>query len=168
MFHHLSRYGSVVGIENNPKPIRVAHERGYDVRLAQAESIPFPDAFFDMVAALDVIEHCPDDGAVLRECARVCRPGAILVITTPAFQWLWSHNDDVNHHYRRYSTVELGARMAEAGFKVRRLAHNNFFVFPIASTLILTRRKAGQRRLSPRPTSTITRTRWKWKPHRLP
>lgn len=141
MFHHLRRYGDVTGVENNPKPLQVARERGYDVHLAAAEAMPFPDGEFGLVAALDVLEHCPDDAAVLREIQRVSAPGALLVITSPAFQWLWSHNDDVNHHYRRYSGSELKMKLEKAGFRVRRLAFNNFFIFPLGAALILGRRK---------------------------
>jgi SAM-dependent methyltransferase len=143
MFHHLAHYGSVVGVENNPKPLKVAQERGYDVRLASAESMPFPDESFDLIAALDVIEHCEDDVVVLREIHRVAAPGALLVITTPAFAWLWSHNDEINHHYRRYSGSLLRTRLEVAGFCVRRLAYNNFFVFPLATALVFNRRQGG-------------------------
>ena len=144
MSHHLSRYGSVIGIENNPKPIEIAHERGYDVRLGQAEDMPFEDTSFDLITALDVIEHCEDDMAILSECHRVCVPGGLIVITVPAFQWLWSHNDEINHHYRRYSGEELRSRLAEVGFQVRRLAYNNFFVFPMAAALIRLRQSSGE------------------------
>jgi len=141
MFHHLSRYGAVVGLESNPKPVVVARERGYEVHLGRAEDMPFSDQSFDLVAALDVIEHCEDDRRVLRECQRVCRPGGFIAVTTPAFQWLWSRNDEINHHYRRYSGRELAAKLDEAGFRVRRLAYNNFFIFPMAAALIVLRQK---------------------------
>jgi SAM-dependent methyltransferase len=144
MFHHLSRYGSVIGIENNPKPIEIARRRGFDVRLGQAEEMPFEDTSFDLIAALDVIEHCEDDMAILGECHRVCVPGGLIVITVPAFQWLWSHNDEINHHVRRYSGEELRIRLVEVGFQVRRLAYNNFFVFPMAAALIRLRRSSGE------------------------
>ncbi len=142
MFHHLARYGSVVGVENNPKPLKVALERGYDVRLAAAESMPFEPESFDLIAALDVIEHCVDDVVVLQEIHRIAAPGALLVITTPAFAWLWSHNDEVNHHYRRYSGATLRTRLEVAGFRVRRLAYNNFFIFPPVAALIFSRRQS--------------------------
>lgn len=144
MFHHLGRYGRVTGLENNPKPIKIAQARGYDVRMGQAENMPFDDGAFDLVAALDVIEHCEDDTAILRECHRVCSPGGLIVITTPAFQWLWSQNDEVNHHVRRYSGSELRSKLDGAGFRVKRLAFNNFFVFPMAAALIRLRQKSGE------------------------
>ncbi len=142
MIHHLSRYGSVVGIDNNPLPLEIAHQRGFDARLADAQQMPFHDGAFDLVSALDVIEHCEDDLHILRECARVCADGGVLAVTVPAFQWLWSNNDVINDHKRRYSRSELHAVLAEAGFTVKRMTYNNFFIFPAAATLILARRRS--------------------------
>jgi SAM-dependent methyltransferase len=142
MIHHLSRYGTVSGIDNNPVPLEIAHQRGYDARLADAEDMPFEDESFHLVTALDVIEHCADDLQILRECHRVCTDGGWIAITVPAFQWLWSNNDVINDHKRRYSRSDLHARVTEAGFSVSRLTYNNFFVFPVAAPLILARRGA--------------------------
>jgi SAM-dependent methyltransferase len=144
MFHHLARYGSVTGVDNNPKPLVIAKERGYDIREGLAEDLPFDDAAFDLIALLDTVEHCDDDMAVLRECYRVCAPGGHLVITVPAFMWLWSHNDVLNDHKRRYTAKELREKLARIGFRTRRMTYNNFFVFPVAAPLILLRRGADQ------------------------
>jgi SAM-dependent methyltransferase len=144
MVHHLARYGSVVGVDNNPKPLAVARERGYDVRDGLAEDLPFADESFDLVSLLDTVEHCDDDMAVLRECYRVCAPGGHLVITVPAFMWLWSHNDELNAHRRRYTGKELEEKLARIGFRIRRMTYNNFFLFPMAAPMILLRRGAGQ------------------------
>jgi SAM-dependent methyltransferase len=140
MIHHLSRYGSVVGIDNNPKPLEIAHQRGYDAPFARAEEMPFEDESFDLVAALDVIEHCEDDLRILRECYRVCAEGGLIAVTVPAFQWLWSNNDSINDHKRRYSGADLRAKLEQTGFEVRRMTYSNFFVFPFAAPLILARR----------------------------
>lgn len=140
MMHHLGRYGAVIGLENNPKPIAVAHQRGYDVREGIAEEMPFAHATFELVAALDVLEHCPDDRAILRECNRVLKSEGYIIVTVPALQWLWSHNDVINKHYRRYTTAQLSAVLRETGFKVRHITYNNFFIFPLAAAMILARR----------------------------
>lgn len=144
MFHHLARYGPVVGVDNNPKPLVVARERGYNVREGVAEDLPLDDEAFDLVALLDTVEHCDDDIAVLRECYRVCAPGGYLVVTVPAFMWLWSHNDVLNDHKLRYTAKELREKLIRIGFRVRRMTYNNFFVFPMAAGLILLRRGASQ------------------------
>jgi SAM-dependent methyltransferase len=144
MFHHLARYGSVVGVDNNPKPLEVARERGYDVRDGLAEELPFEADAFELVSLLDTVEHCEDDMAVLRECYRVCAPGGHLVITVPAFMWLWSHNDVLNDHKRRYTVKELEEKLVRVGFRLNRMTYNNFFVFPLAAPLVLLRRNTAQ------------------------
>jgi len=58
----------------------------------------------------------------------------------PAFQWLWSHNDVINDHKRRYSRPELRAKVTQAGFDIRRMTYNNCLIFPLAAPLILARR----------------------------
>jgi SAM-dependent methyltransferase len=142
MIHHLSRYGSVVGIDNNSIPLRIAHQRGYDARLAEAEDMPFDEKSFHLVTALDVIEHCEDDLQIMRECYRVCADDGLIAITVPAFQWLWTNNDVINDHKRRYSKSELSEKVAAAGFTVERLTYNNFFIFPLAAALLVARRRS--------------------------
>jgi SAM-dependent methyltransferase len=146
MIHHLSRYGTVKGIEIDPRPVRQAQARGYDVRQADAAlGIPFDDASFDLVTVLDVIEHNEDDLSILRECHRVLRANGHLALTVPALPWLWSYNDVLNAHVRRYVTDELRRKVEQTGLRVRRLTYNNFLVFPLAAALILLRNRAGRR-----------------------
>jgi ubiquinone/menaquinone biosynthesis C-methylase UbiE len=142
MIHHLSRYGKVTGIDNNPVPLRIAHDRGYDARLAPAEHMPFDNDSFELVTVLDVIEHCDDDTQILRECLRVCVPRGLVAVTVPAFQWLWSNNDVINDHKRRYSASELKTKLTQVGFAIKGMTYNNFFVFPLATALILARRRS--------------------------
>jgi SAM-dependent methyltransferase len=141
MHHHLDRYGTVKGVEIDPRPVAVAHERGYDVDQGDAsQGLAYDDASFDLVTALDVIEHNEDDMAILREAYRILKPGGHLVVTVPALQWLWSYNDEINAHVRRYTTGELRQKLGQVGFRLQRLSYNNFFIFPMAAGLILMRR----------------------------
>ena len=123
----------------------MAQQRGYDVRQGDAtRAIPFPDASFDLVTALDVIEHVDADEAILREAYRVARPRATLAISVPAFQWLWSYNDVINGHKHRYTPRELRARVERAGFRVKRVTFGFFMVFPLSAPLILLRNRTGK------------------------
>lgn len=73
------------------------------------------------------------------------KPGGFLAITVPAFTWLWSDNDTINGHQRRYAPRELGAKLQVAGLDVRKLTCNNFALLPMAAALIFARRLRGQR-----------------------
>src|SRR3954452_4427329 len=107
-------YGSVAGIEQTPSAVEAARHRGHaEVSQAAIEAIPPPDASFDLVTCLDVLEHTPDDARSLRELRRVTRPGGALVLTVPAYPRLWSPPDVVTRHYRRYTRRAL-RRAAEA------------------------------------------------------
>ena len=143
MIHHLSRYGQVKGLDIDARPVKVARQRGYDVDQFDAtQPLPFDPNSFDAVTALDVIEHNEDDLAILGDSYRVLKPGGHMIITVPALMWLWSHNDDINAHVRRYTAEELKQKLSQAGFEARRVTYNNFFVFPLAAALILLRRSA--------------------------
>ena len=146
MIHHLRKYGNVQGIDPDARPVAMAQQRGYDVRQADAtQHLPFDDASFNLVTALDVIEHVDADEAILREAYRVLRPNGILTISTPAFMWLWSYNDVLNGHKHRYTPQELHERIERAGFKIKRLTFGFFFVFPLSAPLIVLRNKLGQK-----------------------
>lgn len=139
MAHHLAHYGQVVGLEYNPRPIPVAQQRGLDVLRGSGTELPFDDNSFDLVALLDTIEHIPDELGVLREVQRVLKPGGKIIITVPAYMWLWSYNDEINEHQRRYTTDDLSAKLQLSGFNVKRISYNNFFLFPPIAALRLLR-----------------------------
>jgi SAM-dependent methyltransferase len=146
MIHHLGRYGGVKGIDVDARPVAMAQARGYDVRQGDpTHGIGFSDSSFDLVTILDVIEHIEDDEKVLREAHRVLRFGGLLAISTPAIPWLWSHNDELNAHKRRYSVGELRNRVERAGFHVCRLTYGFFLVFPFSAPMILLRNWLGKK-----------------------
>lgn len=147
MIHHLSRYGRVQGVDVDDRPVAMARARGYDVRQGDASrGTDFPDASFDLVTALDVIEHVEADEAILREARRVLRPGGVLAVSVPAFQSLWSHNDILNGHKRRYGPSELRERIERAGLRVRRMTFGFFLVSPLSMPLLFLRNRLGRKR----------------------
>jgi hypothetical protein len=93
------------------------------------------------VTSLDVIEHTPDDVLTLSELRRVTRPGGHAVITVPAYQWLFSAHDVVNHHYRRYSRHALTTAAANAGWDVVWTAFFNSTLLPPVAVVRLAQRR---------------------------
>ena len=139
----LAAYGTVSGIELNEDAAEIARSRGLgEVRIGRLEQLPWPDASFDLITCLDVIEHTPDDRATLTELWRVCRPGGWLLVTVPAYQALWSGHDEANHHFRRYSRAALRRAAQGAGWQLRRLSSfNSVLLAPAAAVRLADRRR---------------------------
>lgn len=132
MSSEFAALGKTIGVDTAPEAAYFCSRRGLEMVLGSGAALPMTDASFDIVSALDVIEHIEDDRAVLREMFRVCRPGGLLLMTVPAFAFLWSKHDDLNHHKRRYVRSQLAARIREAGFEPLRLSYYNTFLLPAA------------------------------------
>jgi SAM-dependent methyltransferase len=99
--------------------LRLAASRSADVELIQTDALHLPyDAEFDIVGALDVIEHIDDDGAAIREMVRAVRPDGGLILTVPQHRFLWSPFDDYVRHHRRYSRAELVRLLEDAGCEI--------------------------------------------------
>jgi len=96
--------------------------RGAQVVQSQVSSLPFPAGSFDLVCALDIVEHVDDDEGVLAELARVARAGATVLISTPLHQSMWTPFDDFVGHKRRYEPGELLAKLARHHLRVERSA----------------------------------------------
>jgi SAM-dependent methyltransferase len=131
MLKYLGRYGSAEGIDVDAEAIEYCRGRGLTkVTQAGAEKLPFEDASFDLVTALDVIEHTDDDLAVLREIGRVLRPTGALLMTVPAYRFLWGQQDEISTHRRRYVASQVRERLQMSGFAIRRLTYFNSALFP--------------------------------------
>jgi SAM-dependent methyltransferase len=145
MLRHLAAFGTVVGADPAPAAVAFAAEKGLDVRLGGLpDSLPFaPHERFDIITLLDVIEHLDDDAAGLRTVYRLLQPHGRLVLTVPAFDFLWSGHDIVNEHRRRYRRTSLAARLEECGFEILRMSYFNTVLFPPIAALRLARRVTG-------------------------
>ena len=97
-----------------------ARRRGLaNVVCATLEDLALAPGTFGAAGLFDVAEHVADDAALLREVHRVLRPGGVLCTTVPAYRWLWSAEDDLAGHHRRYTSTEWRATLERAGFAVR-------------------------------------------------
>lgn len=134
----LGEHTQAFGLDIAGEALGFSKDRGLD-RLVQATALdlPFLDDSLDAITALDVLEHLDDDEAALREWHRACRPGGYLVLNVPAIRSLWSGEDHVSQHRRRYTRAELAEKVADAGFAVRRITYANTLLLPAVFGTIL-------------------------------
>lgn len=130
----LTRHGAVWAFETEPGAAAVARARGLGaVALGHLpDGIPFGDEAFEVIGAFDVIEHLDDPVAALRALRQRLAPGGAIVITVPAYPWLWGPHDEVHQHRRRYTRATLCRDLEVAGLKVRYLTHINLLLLPLA------------------------------------
>ena len=129
----LSKFGDAEGVDLSEDALAFCRERGLEnVKLGAAEKLPYDDGTFDLVTALDVVEHLDDDLGGLSEMRRVLRPGGRVLLFVPTFMFLWGLQDDVSNHRRRYRLPELRRVLEQAGFEVERTTYANItFFLPI-------------------------------------
>ncbi len=91
----------------------------------------FPKNKYNLSAIimLDVIEHIKDADSVLHSACELLPPGGTLIITVPAYMWLWSKHDEIHQHYRRYTKKQLNQAIKNAGFEIEYSTYFNFFLF---------------------------------------
>jgi SAM-dependent methyltransferase len=142
----LARFGAVDGIELDDAARAVAEKRvGKPIGASPLPDLTgVPDATYDLVAVLDVIEHVDEDVRSLRTIATKLRPGGKVLITVPAHQWMWSAHDVVNHHKRRYSAKSLRRLIGDAGLRIEVLSPFNSLLFPLAAGARLAGRILGK------------------------
>ncbi|HEX2854936.1 MAG TPA: class I SAM-dependent methyltransferase [Opitutaceae bacterium] len=94
------------------------------------DAVPLADGSLEYVTALDVLEHVPDDAAVVRGFHRLLKPGGLAVVTVPASMALWSDWDVALHHFRRYDRKQLRALFPESGWELVYANYTNVVVYP--------------------------------------
>jgi SAM-dependent methyltransferase len=94
------------------------------------DRVPLPDASLDFVTALDVLEHTPDDRAVVDGFLRLLKPGGVALVTVPAGMALWGDWDVALHHYRRYARPQLRALFPAGEWEVLHVNYTNVLVYP--------------------------------------
>lgn len=122
------------GTDTSPLAVEYCRQRGLrNIVQCTLDAYPHPEERFDLITLLDVIEHVDDDQGLLRNALALLRPSGRLLVTVPAYQFLWSRHDEVNHHKRRYTASRLVSVLRNAGFTVQRTTYLNTFLFPLAA-----------------------------------
>ena len=141
----LLEYGAVTAVEPNAIAFTYCKERfiGND-RLfllgCNAEQIPsiLPEKKFDLVCMFDVLEHLDSPVEVLKILKETLKhDSSCLIVSVPAFQFLWSSHDVDLMHKRRYTKRRLRNDFEAAGFKVEVMSGFNLLFLPLLIALRL-------------------------------
>jgi SAM-dependent methyltransferase len=130
----LSDFGNVCGMEMHEEAAQYAQKvTGQDVRSGSLPgSVPF-EKKFDLVCLLDVLEHIEDDELAVSSLKKLLKPGGRVVITVPAYQWMFGKHDILLHHFRRYSRGKLAALFSSNDIEIEKLSYFNTLLFPLAA-----------------------------------
>ncbi|PYN87202.1 MAG: SAM-dependent methyltransferase [Candidatus Rokuibacteriota bacterium] len=155
----LGEFGEAVGMDAHEDLTAAARAAGLDVRVGHLpDDLGVPPGWAEVVLLLDVIEHVDDDVAALRAARAAVGEGGLLVVTVPAYQWLWSGHDEVLGHRRRYTAAGLRAAVERAGFEVLRVSYFNTLLFPLLAAVRGWKRLRGDRGHDlRRPTAPLNR-----------
>ena len=135
--------GRVVGLDADPHHARHCQEPGLEYVVGKLEASPLASGSFDVVLALDVLEHLDDDVTGLREAARLLKPGGLLLVTVPALPSLWGGQDEVSNHRRRYTRRTLRRTFTQAQLPPQYVTYFNTILFPPVAAVRWGRRALG-------------------------
>jgi SAM-dependent methyltransferase len=132
LLQQLKPLGKAEGVDISEEALEFCRKRGLtNVRRADVLDLPFEAGSFDMITALDVLEHLDDDVGALREFSRVLKPGGRVFSFVPAHRWLWSLQDDISHHRRRYTARTLREAVERSGLATERQSYVSTFLLPV-------------------------------------
>jgi ubiquinone/menaquinone biosynthesis C-methylase UbiE len=137
-------------------------KRGLNIKKIdlQNQRLPYPNNFFDLIICLDTLEHIHNDKRLVKEMARVVKKGGSIIISVPAYQWLFSYWDRMLGHFRRYSESNLSATLPKKTVKIKLLSYYfSYLLLPaifVRAVKIIFRRQTSDFTANPLPTLTYS------------
>ncbi len=114
-FDALQEFGHVEGLESDRAVVDRSGRWRDRIVVGDLDGTFVPAAPFDLILMLDVLEHISRPEDVLRRASQILRPRGCILITVPAFTWLWTAHDEMNHHVTRYSAAALRDLLTRSG-----------------------------------------------------
>jgi SAM-dependent methyltransferase len=135
----------VLVLDDHEEALRLLRQRFRPEQILSlaGDQVLLPDGSLDYVTALDVLEHVPDDAAVVCGFHRLLKAGGLAVVTVPAGMALWSDWDESLRHYRRYSRRQLRALFPAAQWELVYVNYTNVIVYPAVWLARQWRRRTG-------------------------
>lgn len=133
----LQEFGAVTSIEYDEDCFAFTKERvNIPLEIGSILDIKYPNNHYDLVCAFDVIEHVEEDQKAASELIRVCKNNGYILVTVPAFNFLWSEHDEINHHFTRYTRKKFTSLFQAANIDYATY-FNSILFFPIAAVRLL-------------------------------
>jgi len=125
----LNKYGKVTNLDYHIEPLRTCKRKGIpNIIKGDAQNLRFTNNSFDIVTAIELLEHLDDDEKAIKEIHRVLKNHGVFIFTVPAHKQLWSSDDILAEHKRRYSKKELKYKLNKY-FKIRYISQRYFLLF---------------------------------------
>ena len=121
--------GCIIAVDVSALVLQAARSADHCV-VGDGSALPCRPASLTVVCAFDVLEHLEHDVRALQNWRQSLEPGGWLVLTVPAYSFLWSTHDEVNRHYRRYNAATVRCLLAASGFDSVRLTYFNSLLLP--------------------------------------
>jgi len=132
----LAKFGDVSAFEMDTTARGIALEKTNNLLDIQAgfcpDNIPFKDQQFDLICMFDVLEHIEKDVETLSSLMKKLKKNGRILITVPAYQWLYGPHDKFLHHKRRYYAKDLQEKCISAELQPLRVSYFNTILFPLA------------------------------------
>lgn len=154
----LSLFGSYTGIEKEQIAIKYAKTNFPEGKFVQGdlpEILNIISEKYDTIVLLDVLEHIKDDLDTLKSTVQLLKNDGMVIMTMPAFPFLWSNHDEVHHHYRRYTKKALFNLCKESGYEIKYHSYFNFLLFPLVVSIRFFKKVFKIKSSDDKPTSKI-------------
>lgn len=143
----LGKFGNVSALEMDEAARAIASEKTsgrFDIRAGCCpDKIPFTEQKFDLICIFDVLEHIDKDTETLLSVGKLLKKNGRILVTVPAYQWLYGAHDIFLHHKRRYTANQLQKKITAANLKACKISYFNILLFPLAAIVRLKDRWLG-------------------------
>lgn len=130
----ISQYFNVICLDTSDLALSYCQDRGLK-NLFKGTLEEFNKDNIQIITMLDVVEHIENDKRVIERAYELLENNGYLIVTVPAYKWLWSDHDEIHMHKRRYKKKEIARLVESAGFEIVFSTYFNFFLFPTVAIM---------------------------------